>query len=46
VLGRNAFGDRVTVHEKVWRTSDGEPFEVLAIYSFAGDLIERVEFVK
>ena len=46
VLGRNAFGDRVTVHEKVWRTPDGEPFEVLAIYSFAGDLIERVEFVK
>jgi hypothetical protein len=46
VLGRNAFGDRVTVHEKVWRTPEGEPFEVLAIYSFAGDLIERVEFVK
>jgi hypothetical protein len=46
VLSRNAFGDRVTVHEKVWRTPDGEPFEVMAIYSFAGDLIERVEFVK
>ncbi len=46
MLDRNVFGDRVTVHEKVWRTPDGEPFEVMAIYSFAGDLIERVEFVK
>ena len=46
VLDRQAFGDCVTVHEKVWRTPDGEPFEVMAIYSFAGDLIERVEFVK
>lgn len=46
VLSRNVFGDRVAVHEKVWRTEDGDPFEVLAIYSFADDKIARVEFVR
>ena len=46
VLDRHVFGDRVAVREKVWRTPDGEPFEVLAIYSFAGEEIERVEFVR
>ena len=46
VLSRTAFGDRVAVHEKVWRTADGDPFEVLAIYSFEDDKISRVEFVR
>ena len=46
VLDRKAFGDYVLVHEKVWRTPDGEPFEVMAIYSFAGDKVSRVEFVR
>jgi len=46
VLDRKAFGDTVTVHEKVWRTPDGDPFEVLAIYSFEDDKISRVEFVR
>jgi hypothetical protein len=46
VLDRTAFGAFVTVHEKVWRTSDGDPFEVLAIYSFADDKVARVEFVR
>ena len=46
VLDRKTFGETVLVHEKVWRTPDGEPFEVMAIYSFAGDKIARVEFVR
>ena len=46
VLDRKAFGDRVAVHEKVWRTPDGDPFEVLALYSFDEDRISRVEFVR
>ena len=46
VLNRTAFGDHVAVHEKVWRMPDGDPFEVLAIYSFEDDKISRVEFVR
>lgn len=39
-------GPFVVLHEKVWRTAAGEPFEVMSIYSFAGDNVERVEFVR
>ncbi len=46
VLDRKAFGPNVLVHEKVWRTPDGDPFEVMAIYSFAEDKVSRVEFVR
>ncbi|WP_341850146.1 nuclear transport factor 2 family protein [Sphingomonas natans] len=47
VLERQAFGEYVTLHERVWRTPEGDPFEVLSIYSFAeGDKISRVEFVR
>ncbi len=47
VLERQAFGDFVTLHERVWRTPEGDPFEVLSIYSFAkDDKISRVEFVR
>ena len=46
VLDRKAFGPNVLVHEKVWRTPEGEPFEVMAIYSFADDKVARVEFVR
>ena len=47
VIDRKAFGPNVCVQEKVWRTPDGEPFEVMAIYSFADDgKVSRVEFVR
>ena len=46
VLDRKAFGEFVLVHEKVWRTPDGDPFEVMAIYSFDDGRISRVEFVR
>ncbi len=39
-------GDHVVCHEEVFRSPDTPPFEVIAIYSFAGDLVERVEFVR
>jgi hypothetical protein len=39
-------GSYVVLHEKVWRTAAGEPFEVMSIYSFVGDKVERVEFVR
>jgi hypothetical protein len=34
------------LHEKVWRTKAGEPFEVMSVYSFEGDLCSRVEFIR
>lgn len=39
-------GDYAVLHEKVWRSSAAEPFEVMSIYSFEGDKCSRVEFVR
>lgn len=39
-------GDNAVLHEKVWRSAEGEPFEVMSIYSFEGDKCSRVEFVR
>ncbi len=41
-----ALGDHVALHERVWRSSAAEPFEVMSIYSFDGDRCSRVEFVR
>ena len=41
-----AMGETVVLHEKVARAPDGEKFEVMAIYSFRGDLVDRVEFIR
>ena len=46
VLQRYALGNTVMLFEKVWRTPEGEPFEVMSIYSFADDKVARVEFVR
>ena len=39
-------GEFAVLHEKVWRSAASEPFEVMSIYSFEGDLCSRVEFVR
>jgi len=39
-------GDTVVLHERVFRSSTAEPFEVMSIYSFEGDKVSRVEFVR
>ncbi len=39
-------GDTAVLYEKVWRSADAEPFEVMSIYSFEGDKCSRVEFVR
>ncbi len=39
-------GEYAVLHEKVWRSDDAEPFEVMSIYSFDGDKCSRVEFVR
>jgi hypothetical protein len=39
-------GNYVVLHEKVFRSAEAEPFEVMSIYSFEGDKVSRVEFVR
>ena len=39
-------GEYVVLHERVWRSKDAEPFDVLAVYSFEGDKCSRVEFIR
>lgn len=46
LLGRLAVRNFVVDHEKVMRSPDAEPFEVLAIYTLRDDKIARVDFVK
>ena len=46
LLSRIVVGARVVDHERVYRTPDSEPFEVIAIYSFRGERIARVDFLK
>ncbi len=46
IVGRNQLGDYVVLHERVWRSAKAEPFDVMAVYSFAGDKCSRVEFIR
>ena len=46
ILTGYELGDYVVLHEKVFRSNDVEPFEVMSIYSFEGDKVSRVEFVR
>jgi hypothetical protein len=46
IIERQVLGDYVMFLERVWRTAGGEPFDVLAIYSFEGDKCSRVEFIR
>ncbi|MBB6504482.1 hypothetical protein F4693_001452 [Sphingomonas endophytica] len=46
ILSTQEFGETVLLHEKVARAADGEKFEVMSIYSFDGDKVSRVEFIR
>ena len=46
ILYRAVIGSRVIDHERVRRTSDGEPFDVIAIYEIANDSIVRFDLVR
>ena len=39
-------GDYAMLHERVFRSAAAEPFEVMSVYSFEGDLCSRVEFIR
>ena len=41
-----AVGDKVVLHEEVFRSDSTPPFCVISIYSFVGGMVERVEFVR
>ena len=41
-----ALGDYAVLYEKVYRSASSEPFDVMSIYSFEGDKVSRVEFVR
>jgi hypothetical protein len=46
ILSSYLLGDTVVLHEKVSRAPDGDQFEVMSIYSFSGDKVDRVEFIR
>ena len=46
ILSGYALGDFVVLHEMVARSPETDPFPVMSIYSFEGDPVSRVEFVR
>ena len=46
VVHRIVLGDKVVDHERVRRTAEGEPIDVVAINTIEGDRITRIEFVS
>mgnify|MGYP003326445255 CR=1 FL=1 len=46
ILTSYALGDTVVLHEKVARSPESDPFEVMSIYSFADGKVDRVEFIR
>jgi hypothetical protein len=46
IISGYELGAFAVLHEKVWRTAAGEPFEVMSVYSFDGDKCSRVEFIR
>ena len=46
VIEKFVYDNQIVLREKVSRSPAAEPFEVMAIYTFDGDLIERVEFIR
>ena len=46
ILQGYELGEYAVLHEKVWRSADAEPFEVMSVYSFDGDKCSRVEFIR
>lgn len=46
IIWSQALGNYVVFLERVWRSNASEPFDVIAIYTFEGDKVARVEFVR
>lgn len=46
ILWSQELGNHVVFHERVWRSSAADPFDVVAVYTFEGDKCARVEFIR
>ncbi|APG62590.1 hypothetical protein LPB140_07115 [Sphingorhabdus lutea] len=46
ILSAEQVGEHVVMHERVFRSPSTDPFDVMAIYSFEGEKVSRVEFVR
>jgi uncharacterized protein (TIGR02246 family) len=46
VLHRADLGDRIVDHERVHRSPSARPFDVIAVYTFNGDLVSRLDFIR
>jgi hypothetical protein len=46
IINGYELGEYVVLHERVFRSATSEPFEVMSVYSFEGDLCSRVEFIR
>jgi len=46
VVKSYALGETLVLHEDVSHAPGGETFEVMSIYSFVGDKVDRVEFIR
>ena len=46
ILESFVLGETVLLHERVARAADSEPFDVMSIYTFEGDKVARVEFIR
>ncbi|PVE54477.1 hypothetical protein DC429_13440 [Arthrobacter sp. TPD3018] len=46
ILATFELGETVVLHEAVERAPGGETFEVMSVYSFEGDKVSRVEFIR
>ncbi len=46
IINGYELGEFAVLHERVYRSSAAEPFEVMSVYSFEGDKCSRVEFIR
>ncbi|WP_033919943.1 nuclear transport factor 2 family protein [Sphingomonas sp. 37zxx] len=46
ILASHVLGETVVLHERVSRSAQAEPFEVMSIYTFSDDKVDRVEFIR
>jgi hypothetical protein len=46
ILATFELGETVVLHEAVEPAPGGETFEVMSVYSFEGDKVSRVEFIR
>jgi uncharacterized protein (TIGR02246 family) len=46
ILNEYVLGDTVVLHEDVSRAPGGETFKVMSVYTFEGEKVSRVEFIR